>query len=134
MARRQKFKERLARYTALLEEIRIEECRKNALPANGTLLQRRALAGVCDELRILLDKEAAEYEALIKIINQVPRVTERQVLMARYMDGRSWPEIAATVYGNLADYAEKEQSYLRRVYRVHGNALVLADRIAEMQN
>ncbi|WP_293685371.1 hypothetical protein [uncultured Phascolarctobacterium sp.] len=134
MAKPQKFKERLTRYTFLLEEIRIEECRKNALSSGGGLLQRRALAGVCDELKLLLDKESEEYEALTRIINQVPHAAERQVLMARYMDGRTWPEIAAAVYGNRADYEERQQSYMRSIYRIHGNALLAANKIMARDN
>lgn len=129
MAKPQKFKERLAKYTSLLEEIRIEERRKEALATGDGLIQRRALAGVCDELRALLDKEAAEYEELVKIINQVPHVAERQVLMARYMDGRTWPEITKTIYGTRKDYQEKQQSYMRRIYRIHGSGLLMANKI-----
>lgn len=129
MAKKIEFQERLKRYTDLLQEIRIAERRKNAMPTSGDLIQRRALAGVCDDLRALLEKEAAEYESLIKIIDKLQRVDERQVLMARYMDGQPWQIIAAALFDDFIENEDKQQNYLRRVFRLHGSALTHANRI-----
>jgi hypothetical protein len=122
-------RERLDRYTDLLAEIRIEERRAKALEDDGSVIQRRARAGICDNLNKLLDQEQKEYEALIKIINQLPRVEQRQVLLARYMDGQGWQAITAAIFGDRCDFDEKAQSYLRRVHRIHGNALANANKI-----
>ena len=126
------FKAQLDKYTDLLVEIKIEERRAAALPAatdNESITQRRARAGVHDTLNNLLDKEEKEYEALVKIINELPQVEQRQVLLARYMDGQCWPVIAATIFGQHEDFDQKKQSYLRRTYRIHGTALVNANKI-----
>ena len=123
------FRERLNRYTDLLAEIRIEERRAKALEDDGSVIQRRARAGILDNLNKLLDQEQNEYEALIKIINQLPRVEQRQVLLARYMDGQGWQSITAAIFGDLCDFEEKAQSYLRRVHRIHGSALANANNI-----
>lgn len=131
MARKTEFQERLKQYTDLLQEIRIAERRKNAMPAGNNLIQRRALAGVCDDLRALLAKEAEEYESLIHIINQLQRVDERQVLMARYMDGQPWQIIAAALFDDFTENEDKQQNYLRRVFRLHGNALLHANKIMQ---
>lgn len=123
--------ERLRKYTELLKEIDMEERRKNALHDDGTLIYRRAKAGICDNLKRLLDKEQVEYEILVEIINALPCVEQRQVMFARYMDGQSWRNIAAAIFGDKADYAERADSYLRRVHRIHGTALKNANRILE---
>lgn len=120
---------RLEKYTELLAEIDMEERRKNALYDDGTLVYRRAKAGICDNLNRLLDEEQAEYEMLTGIINALPCVEQRQVMLARYMDGQQWRNIAAAIFGDEADYTERAESYLRRVQRIHGNALKNANRI-----
>ena len=123
--------ERLRKYTELLKEIDMEERRKNALRDDGTLVYRRAKAGVCDSLSRLLDKEQAEYEKLTGIINALPTAEQRQVMLARYMDGTGWKDIAAAMFGDKTNYDERAESYLRRVHRIHGSALVNANRILE---
>lgn len=129
-------KERLEKYTELLAEIEIEERRKNALKDDGTMNYKRAKAGIYDNLKRLLDQEQEEYEELIAVINALPCVDQRQVMLARYMDGQGWNTITAVVFGERPDYKEKIESYTRRIYRIHGNALVNADKILteNMQN
>lgn len=127
------FGKHLEKYMDLLEEIRIEERRKKSLPANGDIIQRRAAAGICDELRVLLEKEDQQYEFLTSIINQLPRAIERQIMMARYMDGQSWNQITEMVYGEQPDFKEKAQNYLRYVLRAHGEALRRGSRILQKQ-
>ncbi len=125
------FSKRLQRYVDLQEEIRIEERRKNAIPCNGDIMQRRAAASICDELQVLLEKEDQEYEYLTKIINQLPRAIERQVMMARYMDGQSWKQITEMVYGEQPDFEEKAQNYQRYILRAHGEALTHGNKIMQ---
>ena len=126
------FKTRLTRYINLLAEIKIEERRAEAFPPvekTESITQRRARASIQDTLGQLLEQENQEYEALVKIINALPQVEQRQVLLARYMDGQSWPKIAQVIFGTRKDFQEKIQSYERRTYRIHGNALANANKI-----
>ena len=122
-------KKRLQKYTELLTEIEIEERRLKALQDNGTINYRLARAGIDDNLKKLLDNEQTEYEALTGIINALPSVEERQVMLARYMDGQDWRTITRAVFGSLPDFEEKEESYLRRIHRIHGRALVDINKI-----
>lgn len=117
-------KKRLQKYTELLTEIEIEERRLKALQDNGTINYRLARAGIDDNLKKLLDNEQTEYEALTGMINALPSVEERQVMLARYMDGQDWRTITRAVFGSLPDFEEKVESYERRVYRIHGKALI----------
>jgi hypothetical protein len=122
-------KKRLQKYTELLTEIEIEERRLKALQDNGTINYRLARAGIDDNLKKLLDNEQTEYEALTGMINALPSVEERQVMLARYMDGQDWRTITRAVFGSLPDFEEKEESYLRRIHRIHGRALVDINKI-----
>ncbi|MBR5588591.1 MAG: hypothetical protein IKW41_00355, partial [Phascolarctobacterium sp.] len=103
-------KERLQKYTELLTEIKIEERRLNALKDDGTITYRRARAGIEDNIKKLLEAEWAEYEALTDIINALPSVEQRQVMMARYLDGQNWKAITAAIFGDCPDFAEKNES------------------------
>lgn len=125
-------KERLKAYTSLLLEIKIEEQRAKAIIDDGSVTGRRAMAGIRDHIKTLLDKENTEYEALIKIINALPCVEQRQVVLARYMDGLPWGTVNVIVFGKKDDFDIKRDSYQRRIYRIHGNALANANRILTM--
>lgn len=129
-------KERLEKYTELLAELDMEERRKNALVDDGTLTYRRAKAGICDNIKRLLNREQEEYEELIAVINALPCVDQRQVMLARYMDGQGWNTVTAVVFGERPDFEEKLENYTRRIYRIHGSALANADKILteNMQN
>lgn len=131
MKKKTAMRERLERYTELLAEIRIEEQRAKAITEDGSLTARRALAGIKDHLRELLDNEQAEYEALTTVINALPCAQQRQVILARYMDGQKWPTITTLIFGEKEDFTEKRDSYKRAVYRIHGDALANANRIIE---
>lgn len=49
---------------------------------------------------------------------------QRAVLQMRYLDGCRWVEIAEMLFGGDPDYFdEKQDSYLRRVHKIHGAAL-----------
>ena len=49
---------------------------------------------------------------------------QRAVLQMRYLDGCRWAEIAEMLFGgDPDDFDEKQDSYLRRVHKIHGNAL-----------
>lgn len=122
-------KEKFKEYRKILDEIEIEEQRGKVLQGDNSITGRRSKAGIKDHLRELLDREDKEYEALIKIINALPCVEQRQVVLARYIDGLAWGTITAIIFGKREDFDEKQLSYQRRIYRIHGNALANANRI-----
>ena len=41
----------------------------------------------------------------------------------RYIDRESWNTVAELMFGGREDYEGKEDTYLRRVHKVHGAAL-----------
>lgn len=67
-----------------------------------------------------------------KIIRSLKKADERSVIRARYLDCSfyhndrlsDWNDVANSLFGDRDDYLEKEDTYLRRVHRIHGSALL----------
>lgn len=134
MKQKSPIKEKFKSYRKILEEIEIEEQRCKVLQDDNSITGRRSKAGIKDHLRELLSKENAEYEELVAIINALPCVDQRQVVLARYIDGMAWGTITAIIFGKREDFDDKQQSYQRRIYRIHGNALANANRIIKTRD
>lgn len=124
-------KERLKAYRRLMVEIEIEEHRRAALIDAEGYGAERARSEIDSRLRKLREAEESEHRALAEIINELPTPEQRQVLFARYVDGHAWCGVTRILFGRKADYWLKQDSYERRVYRIHGEALANANRIAE---
>lgn len=124
-------KERLKAYRRLMVEIEIEESRRAALYDDEGYGAKRAREAIDVRLRKLREREEAEHRALSEIINDLPTPEQRQVLFARYVDGHAWCGVARILFGRKPDFWDKMESYERRVYRIHGEALANANRIAE---
>lgn len=123
-------KDRLKKYRRLLFEIEVEERRREALRERDGFGARRALGIIDARLRRLHLEEAAELRALTAIIEALPAGEQRQVLFARYVDGHAWGDVARLLFGTRSDYWLRAESYERRVYRIHGEALSAANRAA----
>lgn len=123
-------KERLTAYRRMMVEIEIEEQRRDALEGETGFSARRGRHLIEARLSSLLEAEAREHDALAAIIDAIPYPEQRQVLYARYVDGHAWCFCARLLFGRRPDFEEKAESYERRVYRIHGEALANANRIA----
>lgn len=64
-----------------------------------------------------------EREAAIKQIHGHGWPEQRAVLRLRYIDLETWSDTAFFMFGSKPDYIEKEDTYLRRAYKIHGKAL-----------
>ena len=126
-------KARLTAYRRLMVEIEVEEQRRKVLEEIDGFGAERARGAIDRRLRKLREKEQAEHEALMTIIEALPRPEQRQVLLARYIDGHSWASVSQLLFGRRPDYWLRQESYERRVYRIHGEALAAANRTAEMK-
>ena len=80
-----------------------------------------------EELEGRLTTEQAAHErdrqAIIDLLAKLKYEDERRVIRCRYLFGLEWQDVLNYVYGNREDYAEKNASYRRRVYRVHEKAI-----------
>lgn len=56
--------------------------------------------------------------------NHVPNYAEKsKLLWLRYARGLGWNDVCQRIYGTQQDYLEKQDSYRRRAYRRHEQAL-----------
>lgn len=116
-------KERLRGYARLLDEIDIKERRARAVDGVDRYACRRAKRALGGRLERLKLKEACERERLTGMISKLDCEKQRQVIFARYFDGHSWMTVCELVFGAREDFEEKTESYQRRIFRIHGNAL-----------
>lgn len=78
-----------------------------------------------NNLAQLLQKEKSKRMEIEKeIVERLEYPDERMLIRLRYIDGLSWREISELLFSKRKDYYEDEEKYKRRVYRIHGNALV----------
>ncbi len=75
-----------------------------------------------------IEKEQAETHALRleieKAISCLKKANEKAVIRARYLCEENWNDIAFILFGSKSDFIEKEDSYVRRTYMIHGSALL----------
>lgn len=64
-----------------------------------------------------------EREGAIKLLHGHGWPEQRAILRLRYIDMETWSDTAFFMFGSKPDYIEKEDTYLRRAYKVHGRAL-----------
>lgn len=77
-----------------------------------------------ERLKTLIQLEKEKKEIIERAINErLEFPTEKMVIRLRYIDGGEWKEICNLMYSKKRDYFENEDKYMRRTFRVHGNAL-----------
>ncbi len=57
-------------------------------------------------------------------IKKLRSADEKAVLRFRYLLGMNWVDVTNAMYGDQVDYLNKEDSYIRRVLKIHGRALM----------
>lgn len=74
-------------------------------------------------IRSDVSKQSEKRKLIESILAQIRRSDERAVIRMRYIDRESWNTVAELMFGGREDYEGKEDTYLRRVHKVHGAAL-----------
>lgn len=89
-----------------------------------------ALIAKCDELDAKAKEKIAESRNLYKEIdNTIKKIQgkgsadRRAVLQMKYLDLAGWDDVVFMLFGNKADFADKEESYTRRTFKLHNEAL-----------
>lgn len=75
------------------------------------------------EIREAVERQRSEREYLEDVVKHLRRSEERTVIRVRYFDCANWNDVVDLMFGDSPDLLEKEDSYLRRVYKLHGQAL-----------
>ena len=65
-----------------------------------------------------------EWKDIELIIKKLKNSEEKAVIRMRYHDGMEWNDVTDTMFGDKDDYLDKVDTYQRRVFRLHGQALV----------
>ena len=65
----------------------------------------------------------AEIDGAIRKIDGKYSVERRLVLQCRYIDSQAWADVTYLLFGDRADFTDKEDSYARRTYMIHKAAL-----------
>lgn len=68
--------------------------------------------------------QRTERKAIEAVLEKLKVSDEREVVCIRYFEGNSWSEAAKIMFGMKADYERKQDTYLRRTFKVHGAALL----------
>ena len=77
-----------------------------------------------EEIREVVEKRRTERAFFESVIKHLRRSDERAVIRVRYIDNASWDEVVDVLFGGKEDLLEREDIYLRRVYKLHGQALL----------
>ncbi len=138
-------KEYLRKYRALREEIETEQerlqmitekmlgsskgigdgmPRGNVKDPNVLVLQLSIKDDLKEKLNALIQEERRE-RAFIEdeLQSKLDSPQERNVIRLYYIDRLEWPEVGKVMFSKKRDFYEDEDKYMRRVYRIHGNAL-----------
>ena len=74
-------------------------------------------------IRAAVESQSQKRRKIEAILSTLRHSDEKAVIRIRYIDRESWNTVAELMFGSREDYDEKEDTYLRRVHKVHGAAL-----------
>lgn len=77
-----------------------------------------------EEIKELVESRRKERVFLEGIIKHLRRSDERSVIRVRYIDNESWDGVVDVLFGGKEDLLDKADIYMRRVYKLHGEALL----------
>ena len=86
----------------------------------GYLISKESLV---NRLRDDVKRHIEVKRAIEDAVGKLPDEQDREVILARYIDGSTWSDVLHRVYGRREDFAERMESYQRQMYRVHVRAL-----------
>ena len=88
------------------------------------------VVGTADVIeRQVAEKEAQAAEAYREIDATIQQIsgkhaTERKfILQCRYLDRMDWPDVIFLLFGDKDDFGDREDSFTRRTYNIHKEAL-----------
>lgn len=140
-------KEWLSRYAVAAREVALLRARADAIrdraasPSSPTLdgMPRSPgfegdrlgeVIGIADVIeRQVAEKEAQAAEAYREIDATIQQIsgkhaTERKfILQCRYLDRMDWPDVIFLLFGDKDDFGDREDSFTRRAYNIHKEAL-----------
>ena len=116
--------------------VRLSDMPKNPSPEVDRLSHQIAVVlDLKEELEEAQQNVKAEYKKINSLINKLESAKERDVIKSRYIDLFKWEEINNIMFGSQADFNDKEESYLRRIFIIQKSGLNNLNRIySEYEN
>lgn len=71
----------------------------------------------------MVTEQEEERKRIEDVLCQIPSPEERAVIRMRYLDGEKWEMVSFLIFGADPEYVGREESYIRRTTRLHGQAL-----------
>jgi len=75
------------------------------------------------KIRKMVKEEKQLKEELEELIALLSDPDEQAILLIRYIDCFEWEDVSFSLYGAESDYADNEERYMKRTFRLHGAAL-----------
>lgn len=82
-------------------------------------------------IRKAVEEQSCERSEIEGILKRLRHSDERAVIRIRYFDRESWSVVTEMMFGSKNDFQGKEDTYLRRVHKIHGSALLNMAKILE---
>lgn len=114
----------------------------NGMPHSGgdpvdtvgnTVARMEKLREKIEESRKKVNSLYDEIGGAIAQIDGSDWANQRSVLETRYLDLMEWEEVNSILFGRKKDFYDREDSYLRRTFYIHGKALEKLSAILEAQ-
>lgn len=102
----------------------------NGMPRSSSMSTDRMadMLGRKEELeasiRASVEKQAQKRKEIEEIVRHLKNTEERAVIRLRYLDRTEWDEVLEIMFGGKRDFQDRFETYRRRMYRVHGTALI----------
>lgn len=81
-----------------------------------------------------LEYQKQERKFIEGVLKRIKSADERGVIRFRYLVGLNWYDVTDAMFGAKGDYLGKEDSYLRRITKLHGQALLSMAKYIEDNN
>lgn len=86
------------------------------------------------QVREMIEEQERFKKCVEAILRHLRRADERNVIRVHYFDRCDWNNVNFILFGTKDDFVDKEQTYLRRAHRIHGDALLHMAKYIEESN
>ena len=88
-----------------------------------------------ETLRRMIRKHSEDREVIERVVAKgLKKPDERAVIRYRYVDMYEWPDVIDCLFGGKEDYIDKEDTYKRKTYALHSDAIYKMTEYVEMTN
>ncbi|MCD8362335.1 MAG: hypothetical protein LUC98_05125 [Lachnospiraceae bacterium] len=75
------------------------------------------------QIRDTIEAQTNRRHEIEKYVDHLQKADEKATILMRYIDGERWTDVSMMLFGSQKDFVDREDSYMRRVMKLHGRAL-----------